>query len=127
MVDFDYDAARAFLREKDCRRQRSLDERFENAWADFESISAMIIRDYPVTGVYQWGSLLHRDKYSEISDIDIAVTGNLTPEEFFSMLGKAMAMSSFSVDLVELDKIHPSHADSIKRSGRRIYPPDNEA
>ena len=45
--------------------------------------------------VYQWGSLLHPEHFSEISDIDIALEGLSSPEEYFAILGDVMNMSSF--------------------------------
>lgn len=81
----------------------------------------MIWKSYKPMAIYQWGSLLNRDWFSDISDIDIALAGHITAEAFFEMYGKAMEMTDFPLDIVELDKIHPVHAQSIREKGRLVY------
>ena len=120
-VEFDYDSARRFLAEKERKRQAVLDERFDTAWADFRRISEMIWVRYRPRAIYQWGSLLNRRHFSEISDIDIAIEGSLSAEVFFSLLGDAEGMTSFPLDIVELDKIHPAHARGIRARGHCVY------
>lgn len=112
---------RAFFDEKARKRAELLDKRFEEARRDFDSIVAMIIRDYRPTRVWQWGSLLDRDRFSEISDIDIAVEGIDSPPKFFDMYGKALELTSFPLDLVDIDTIDVLHADSIRRKGRLVH------
>ena len=119
--DFDYESARKFLEEKERKRQAVLDERFERAWEDFRRIAEMIWVKYKPRAIYQWGSLLNRRHFSEISDIDIAIEGSLTAETFFSLLGEADSMTDFPLDVVELDKIHPAHARGIRARGQRVY------
>ena len=81
----------------------------------------MIWKSYKPAAIYQWGSLLHREQFSELSDIDIALSGQITGETFFEMYGKAADMTEFSLDIVELGKIHPLHARSIRENGRLVY------
>jgi len=95
--------------------------RFEQAWRDFETIVAMIIREYHPLRIYQWGSLLHENHFSEISDIDIAVEGVFGPAEFFGMYGKAERLTSFPLDLIEIDRIDAATAQLIRRYGRLVY------
>ena len=66
-------------------------------------------------------SLLDRRRFSEISDIDIAVEGLSDPREFFRVLGIAMEMASFPVDAVEMEKIPPDVAERIRSHGRMVY------
>jgi len=81
----------------------------------------MIINKYEPQKIYQWGSLLNRKYFSKISDIDIAVVGNFTPREIFAMFGEADAMTEFPLYLVELDKIEPLYAESIRKNGKLVY------
>lgn len=81
----------------------------------------MMVKQYRVRRVYQWGSLLNEQNFADWSDIDIAVEADLTAEEFFALYGEAMKMTDFPLDLVELDKIEPLHAESIRRKGRSVY------
>lgn len=112
---------RRFFDEKALRRARALDERFAAATVDARSIVSMLERDYRPTRIWQWGSLLDRSRFSEISDIDIAVEGIADTETFFELFGKAFALTDFPLDLVELERIEPIHADSIRRNGRLAY------
>ncbi|MDZ7318873.1 MAG: nucleotidyltransferase domain-containing protein [candidate division KSB1 bacterium] len=81
----------------------------------------MIIHKYRPAKIYQWGSLLNERLFSEHSDIDIALEGLDSVEDYFALLGDAGEMTSFPLDIVLLEKIHPLHAESIKKKGRLIY------
>ncbi|MEX0980707.1 MAG: hypothetical protein WD577_03985 [Bacteroidales bacterium] len=118
---FDIDAARKFQRNKLKRQQEALDERFERATRDFDAICQMIIRDFQPIAIYQWGSLLDRKKFSDISDIDIAVEGITDAQDYFTLLRRADEMTKFPVDIVQLEKIHPLHSEMIIKKGVKIY------
>lgn len=117
----DLDAVRAFLEKKDERRRALLDERFDAAQADFEGIVGRILERHSPRRIYQWGSLLDRAKFSEISDIDVAVEGLGGPEAYFALLGDVMTMSDFPLDIVELEKVGPENARCIRENGRLVY------
>lgn len=119
--EFDYESAREFLASKERRRQALLDARFQRAWEDFRRISKMIQEKYAPRAIYQWGSLLDLGHFSEISDIDIALEGPMTPERFFALLNEAESMTDLPLDIVELEKIHPAHAAGIRSRGRLVY------
>jgi hypothetical protein len=78
--DIDLDAVRGFLRNKELARSRLLDERFAQASSDFSRLVEMILEKFNPDRIYQWGSLLDRGRFSEISDIDIAVEGLSGPQ-----------------------------------------------
>jgi predicted nucleotidyltransferase len=88
---------------------------------DFESILKMIVERYNPLRVYQWGSLLRPEKFRDYSDIDIAVEGVISADAYFEMLGKAQAMTVFPVDIVQLEKIEPEFAESIRTEGKLVY------
>jgi predicted nucleotidyltransferase len=117
----DIEKVREFIASREERRQRTIRRRFERATGDFDRIVSHIIRKYRPTRLYQWGSLLHPERFSEISDIDIAVEGLTSPESYFSLLGEADEMTDLPVDIVELEKIHPLHAQSIREKGRLVH------
>lgn len=122
-VDFgvDMDKVREFLKRKSGKRRLLLDEQYERANRDFERIVARVIDELNPLRIYQWGSLLDRRRISEISDIDIAVEGLNGPEEFFKTIGIAMDMTSFPVDVVEMEKIPADVAERIRKRGRVVY------
>ncbi len=112
---------RAFLAAKEQRRQKQLDERFARAVADAQRIIQVIRERHSPRRIYQWGSLLDRRQFQEISDIDIAVEGLSGPEEIFAVYGEAEKLTLLPLDIVELEKIHPAHARSIRERGRLVY------
>lgn len=119
--DIDLDAVRGFLRNKELVRSRLLDERFEKASSDFSRIVDMIIEKFSPRRIYQWGSLLDRERFSEISDIDIAIEGLSGPEVFFALLGEALSLTDFPLDIVEIEKVGDDNARYIREFGRMIY------
>ncbi len=79
----------------------------------------------PPIRVRQWSS---REELAEEAvaghaedDIDVAIEGPVSADTFFRLFGDAQALTAFALDLVELDKIDPLHAASIRRKGRLVY------
>ena len=103
------EAARQRLRDRDQARA----ERYRVQWAQAESDSRaivdMIAREYDPARVYQWGSVLRPERFRDYSDIDIAVEG---------VFGAAQAMTTFDLDLVQIEKIVPEYAEEIRDYGK---------
>ncbi len=112
---------RRFLEKKRQRREENRRKLYRAARADFQKIIDMIIRKYQPKRIYHWGSLLNERHFTELSDIDIALEGITAPEDFFALLGDAEELTSFPLHIVQLEKIHPLHAQSIKKRGKLIY------
>ena len=119
--DFDYGAARQFLRTKEVTRREDLRRRLQAARHDFDRIVEMIVGKYRPARIYQWGSLLNPRSFSELSDLDIAVEGIISAEDFLALYGEACALTRFELDLVQIEKAHPAYASSIRERGRLIY------
>jgi hypothetical protein len=117
----DLEKVRSFLKAKQDKRRDLLLSRWEKARRDFEKIVNHISRAYAPLRIYQWGSLLDFSRFSEISDIDIALEGIRGPEEYFAILGDAMKMTAFPLDIVELEKLDPETAGQIREKGRLVY------
>jgi len=113
--------ARRGLRQRTEKRRAELHKRYCAAVRDSEAIIAMIKRQFNPPRIYQWGSLLDESRFSEISDIDIAVDGVPDARTLFAMLGEAERLTDFPVDLVDLEKIDPLHARSIREKGTLVY------
>lgn len=111
----------AFLDSKQRERRRRLDERFERATADAERIVRMIRERFAPLRIYQWGSLLDREHFQEISDIDIAVERLEGPERIFEIYAEAERLTDLSLDIVEIERVHPLHAQSIRERGKIAY------
>ena len=111
----------AFLQRREAARQRELDERFDVAWADFDQIVEMIVREFAPLRVWQWGSLLDRRRFSARSDIDIAVEGLGRAERLFELYARAEVLTLCPLHVVELERIEPEYARLIRDSGRLVH------
>jgi predicted nucleotidyltransferase len=118
---FDTAAAARKLRERESRRRQQRRELHRQAAGDADAIIRFIRDKYNPRRIYQWGSVLHPERFDENSDIDIAVEGLRSAEEFFALYGDVMNMTEFSLDLVELEKVEPVHRDSIRKRGKIAY------
>ena len=90
------------------------------ATRDARAIVAAIAEQVNPRRIYQCGSLLDRARFSEISDIDIAVEGLRGPAEFLRTLGIAMDGTSMPVDVVELEKVPEDTAARIRMRGALV-------
>ena len=81
----------------------------------------MIKKKYVPSRIIQWGSLLNRHLFNDISDIDIAIEGIESAERFFALLKDAETLTDFSLDIVRLEKIDPVHKESIVKKGKVVY------
>ena len=115
------EAARAFQKQKRLVRQEELAWRHQRALNDFQQIVDMIVNKYKPKKIYQWGSLLNKDQFSEISDIDIAVEGMPDAQSYFNMLADAVKLTSFPLDIVEMENIHELHKNMIIQKGVLVY------
>lgn len=117
----DIDAAAEFQRKRVERILAARRERWAIAAADAERIVAMIVRKYQPDAVYQWGSVLRPEKFTEVSDIDIAVEGVDDPAQFSELLGEAEDMTRLPLDIVQLEHIEPEFRELIVRYGRCVH------
>ncbi|HAS83337.1 MAG TPA: hypothetical protein DCS43_11870 [Verrucomicrobia bacterium] len=121
---FNLEAARQAFAQRHARQRTRLLALAGQAQEDFCRIIDMLIHNYHPRRIYQWGSLLHPERFQDISDIDIAVEGWEDPMIGLQALDTACQMTGFPVDLVELDRIHPAHADTIRKEGKLVYERD---
>lgn len=115
------EAARAFQKQKRLAREEELARRHQRALHDFQQIVDMIVNKYNPKKIYQWGSLLSKDKFSEISDIDIAVEGLPDAQAYFDLLADAEKLTAFPLDIVEMESIHELHKKMIIQKGVLVY------
>jgi predicted nucleotidyltransferase len=115
-------ASRAWLRARDRRRAERRRRLWEQAKQDADRIIALIVREFRPARIYQWGSVVHPEHFAEYSDIDIAVEG--LPggaAEYFRLLAEAEKLTSFPLDIVELEHIEPEFAELIRTYGVLRY------
>ena len=81
----------------------------------------MIIEQYNPKRVWQWGSVIHRSRFSSRSDIDIAIEGLADAHAIFEIYEKAEKLTDFTLDIVEMEKIEPEFAELIRKRGVLVY------
>jgi predicted nucleotidyltransferase len=118
---FDTAAAREHLARRNRERTRRLNDLQEQARNDADRIIAMLVEKYRPLRIVQWGSLLRPGGFREWSDIDIAMEGLNDPLDGLRAADDASALTEFPVDIVELDRIDPRHAETILREGKVVY------
>lgn len=111
-------AAARWIAARQARRVEALRRRLRSAQRDAARIIAAIAAEYRPQRIYQWGSLVHTERFTEISDIDIAVEGIGCDEHLLSAIrSRADAMTDLHVDLVVMERLDPGRADLIRRFG----------
>ncbi len=110
-----------FLARRDGAQRLHREKHLERARCDAQAIVRLIVERYRPRRVYQWGSLLDARKFGTHSDIDIAVEGITAAETFFNLYGEADRLTSFSLDLVALERIEPEFAEVIRQKGKLVY------
>jgi len=118
---------RDFIRAKTVRRKARNIRKWRRASEDAKRIIALITREFDPHAVYQWGSILEAESFSEISDIDIAVEGVDSAEAFFALVARAEELTDFPLDIVQLEHVEPEYANLIRTHGRCAYVRDKQA
>lgn len=59
--------------------------------------------------------------FHEWSDIDFALEGLDNAEGLFRLLEECENVTRFPVHLVEMERIEPEYAESIRTTGRLVY------
>jgi predicted nucleotidyltransferase len=126
MEEFDFKSAKKWLLDKQKRKEKIRRDLYKKAKKEFEEIVKMIIKKFKPKKIYQWGSLIHQENFREYSDIDIGIEGLKSIEEFFNLYGEAENISSFPLDIIELDKIEEKTANFIKKKAKFIYEDENK-
>lgn len=121
MRAFNSEKAKQSLHKREEEKQNKRMKLFRKAQKDFTRISEMLITKYKPLRLYCWGSLLNPETFTEVSDIDIAVEGFTNPMDGLHAQSDAENLTDFPVDLVELERIHPLHAVSIRTRGKLFY------
>jgi predicted nucleotidyltransferase len=88
---------------------------------DFNRMTTFVMEKYHPKRIWQWGSLLNRKHFSEISDIDMALEGLKSIDEYAAVLADLSAMTDFPLDLVEMERIGTENANHIRKFGKLIY------
>ena len=115
MVDL-YEAART-IKEKREKRRTEIRGRLEKAQRDTRRIIEFIAEKYAPLRIRQWGSLVHTERFSLISDIDIAIEGLTNETVFAAFRSDVESMTDFPVDIVAMEKLDSGRAELIRSFG----------
>ena len=108
--------------------REALQQQLLRAQRDAEKVIQYITKNHKLSRIYQWGSLVHTERFSELSDIDIAVEGLAEDEGALSSIREAAeALAELTVDLVALERVEPGRAELIRRFGRIAWEPKPDA
>ena len=111
-------AAARWIAARQARRRQALHVRLQAAQRDAARIIAVIAAECRPRRIYQWGSLVHTERFTDFSDIDIAVEGMTGGEHLLAALhARAERMTGLAVDLVVMERLEPGRADLIRRFG----------
>lgn len=103
----------AEYRAREERRQRALQALREAALKVFPRFAT-------VRRAYLFGSVTYPGQMGLHSDVDVAVEGNLSPEDYFALWRALEEASGETIDLVELTGDVP-FAQRVRESGEVIY------
>lgn len=109
------------LRRREQRRQHALDLRFAQMNREAETLVQLIADRYRPRRILRWGSLLDRRRFSENSDIDIAVEGIDDVAVWHDLQQFALMEAESALDLVRLESIEPEYAESICVNGSVVF------
>jgi predicted nucleotidyltransferase len=119
--DFDIAAARRNVQKREQARRTRLNEAWRSARDEADRVVALIVEKFMPSRIVQWGSILRPDRFTEVSDIDIAVEGINDPETWSRMEREVESIVTFPLDLVPLDRIRTEFRSQILESGEVVY------
>lgn len=89
-----------------------LESRFRKSWEIAFRVARMLREKYHAEDVRITGSLLHRERFHEESDIDLAVT-NFTMPQAFDIEPEFEKYFPIKIDLIPLESVYPEKRDFI--------------
>jgi predicted nucleotidyltransferase len=116
------DACRANLRALYKQRQQAREHQRASARQALRAAANAVFPRFPgVHRAYLFGSVLYPGAFRSSSDVDVAVEGQLSAEEFFAVWRELeQAAAGWLIDLVELDKdVH--FLRRVREKGELVY------
>ena len=97
----------------------------QQARKNLETIIQYLIQAFPIKKIILFGSLV-KNKFTEASDIDLAVEG-IPPAVYFQALAQVNALSDRWIDLKPLEDLEPHFLQRVMQTGEVLYvSEDNE-
>ncbi|ACX51652.1 DNA polymerase beta domain protein region [Ammonifex degensii KC4] len=109
---------RRFLLEREKRRRQVREQACRQLIVQLKQILEEVLPSFPVERAYLYGSVLTGRWHPE-SDLDLAVEGRLSAEEFFRLWAELDRRLEPEVDLRELEKL--PFREKVRREGMVVY------
>mgnify|MGYP000745874595 CR=1 FL=1 len=107
------------IRERRRQERAAWEMRRERAWESARRIAACLRGEFGATRVLVFGSLARQGRFDQWSDIDIAVSG-IAARDFYAAVARALGLSEFQLDVVDLEDCAASLREIISREGVAI-------
>jgi predicted nucleotidyltransferase len=91
----------------------------QQARKNLETIIEYLIQTFPIKKIILFGSLV-KNKFTETSDIDLAVEG-IPPALYFSALAQVNALGDRWIDLKPLEDLNPHFLQRVMETGEVLY------
>jgi uncharacterized protein len=91
----------------------------EKARSDVREIVDILVNNFHAQQIILFGSLV-KGKFSDRSDIDLAVAG-IPKQEYFAAVAAANQLTQFWVDLKPLEDLEPHFRHRVLTTGECIY------
>ena len=95
----------------DCRKQ---------AYRQAEEAASILQKEYGIKRAFLFGSLLDKTRFTDRSDVDLAVEG-LKKAAFFEAVGRLFQLGQFHIDLLPWEECKQSLKKEILLNGELIY------
>ena len=114
-----------YLRNRQKQQQAHNQYLAQQARKNLETIIQYLIQAFPIKKIILFGSLV-KNKFTETSDIDLAVEG-IPPAVYFQTLAQVNALSDRWIDLKPLEDLEPHFLQRVMQTGEVLYvSEDNE-
>ncbi len=104
------------IRRRWLAQQEAREQCRQEAWQAASEVATVLRTGFSADRVIAFGSLVHRGRFLDRSDIDLAVSGIL-PSAFFKAWAAAAASCPFEVDLIDLTDCSPALQRLIEEEG----------
>jgi len=106
-----------FFAKNSIEQSDAVSKRFHEAWNMVKAATNLLKERFGATKVVLFGSLTNRERFSDRSDVDIAVWG-IPDDQFFLAVGLVNSLNeNFKVDLVDANACRTSLRKSIEDEG----------
>ncbi|MFN9175267.1 MAG: nucleotidyltransferase family protein [Synechocystis sp.] len=109
----------SYWREQQKQQDKQNQYLAQQARKNLETIIDYLTKTFPIKKIILFGSLV-KNKFTETSDIDLAVEG-IPPALYFSALAQVNALGDRWIDLKPLEDLNPHFLQRVMETGEVLY------